>query len=80
MDKVKKLCSALSPALGSPGAAQKNPLNLGLPKFLLKEKKSYVTSLRVFYDLMKGYYSNIGKYFKSIQSNSQLRIPFFAEH
>lgn len=42
MDKVKKLCSALSPALGSPGAEQKNPLNLGLPKFLLKKKKSYV--------------------------------------
>lgn len=39
MDKVKKLCSALSPALGSPGAEQKNPLNLGLPKFLLKKKK-----------------------------------------
>lgn len=83
MDKVNKLYSALSTALGFPGTEEKKKTHwiLASLRFLLKEEKLlYYEPGRMFYDLMKGHYSNIGKYFQSIQSNSQLRIPFFSEH
>lgn len=43
MDKVKKLYSALSAALGFPGAAERKPLNLGLPPFLPERRKALIS-------------------------------------
>lgn len=78
---VEQLCSVLSPALGFPAQHTENHRILASLCFSLKEEKLLCYRPgRVFYELMKGCYSNPGKYFQIIQSNSQLRIPFFSEH